>query len=83
MATEAELIAAAATLNTQIADLNTQIADGVRSVTIGAETTTYNTTASLIAARDDAVNRLAAIERSLSSTRRSSQTRLYYAGRGY
>lgn len=38
---------------TDIDNLNAAIATGARSVTIGGQTITYNTTASLIAARND------------------------------
>lgn len=59
--------------------LNRAIADGVRSVTIRGQTVTYNTTASLIAARDDMRRELAA----QTQPQRSRRTYLYHAGRGY
>lgn len=62
--------------------LNQAITDGVRSVTIGGQTTLYNTTESLIKARDDARNELAAA--TLRAGRRyNRRTHLSYAGRGY
>jgi hypothetical protein len=64
-----------------IDNLNAAIAKGVRSVTIGGQTVIYNTTESLIKARDDMqtqLNKLAA----QSKPRRSKQMRLYQAGRG-
>jgi hypothetical protein len=59
--------------------LNRAIADGVRSVTIRGQTVTYNTTASLIAARDDARRELAA----QAENQPVRRTYLYYSGRGY
>lgn len=61
--------------------LNRAIADGVRSVTIRGQTVTYNTTASLIAARDDMRRELAAL--APSAEQPSRRTYLYHAGRGY
>ena len=63
--------------------LNRAIADGVRSVTIRGETVIYNTTASLIEARDDQVRQLAAQEATAQQAHRSRRTLLNYAGRGY
>lgn len=63
-----------------IDQLNQAIADGVRSVTIGGETTIYNTTDSLIKARDDMRKELALADKSV---RRNRRTLLHYAGRGY
>jgi hypothetical protein len=60
--------------------LNRAIADGVRSVTIRGQTVTYNTAASLIAARDDLRRELAAASGQPQPSRR---TYLYHAGRGY
>lgn len=70
-------------LRTQVAGLNTAIADGVRQVTIGGQTVTYNTSQSLIMARDDAARRLAAAEAEVAGRRRSKITYLQYGGRGY
>lgn len=63
--------------------LNLMIRDGVRSVTIGPSTTTYNTTASLMKARDDLVAQYNAEQSVALSKRHRLQTRLFYAGRGY
>jgi hypothetical protein len=63
--------------------LNQMIADGVRQVTLGDQTITYNTTDSLIRARDDAQEILTAMEASLAGTARvPRQTQLIYNGRG-
>lgn len=63
--------------------LNQMITDGVRQVTLGDQTITYNTTDSLIRARDDAQEILTAMEAKLAGTARSGrQTQLVYAGRG-
>lgn len=67
-----------------VAALNAAIDDGVRQVTIRGQTTTYNTTASLIVARDDAVRRLRAMRAELAEGTPPPQLRLYYyADRGY
>ena len=63
--------------------LNQAIADGVRSVTIGGQTTIYNTTQSLIAARDDMRNELARATAAASGKRVSRITLNTYGGRGY
>jgi hypothetical protein len=63
--------------------LNRAIADGVRSVTIGGETTIYNTTDSLIRARDDMVTQLAAQNATTTGQRPNRRTYLYHGGRGY
>lgn len=57
------------------------IADGVRSVTIGGQTTIFNTTDSLIRARDHIRDELLA--EAQRAQRRSRRTMLYHAGRGY
>lgn len=57
------------------------IADGVRSVTIGGQTTIFNTTDSLIRARDHIRDEL--LKASEAQRRRSRRTMLYHAGRGY
>jgi hypothetical protein len=67
----------------RVAGLNQMIADGVRQVTLGDQTITYNTTDSLIRARDDAQDVLTAMEAKLAGTARSGrQTQLLYNGRG-
>lgn len=62
-----------------IDNLNAAIASGTRQVTIGGQTVLYQTTESLIKARDTLASDLA---RS-TGTKRSRQTSAYYAGRGY
>jgi hypothetical protein len=64
---------------TDIDTLNAMIASGARSVTLGGQTITYNTTASLIQARDDMRAQLNAANR---TARRTKQTYLYQNGRG-
>lgn len=61
--------------------LNEAIASGTRQVTIGGQSIIYNTTESLIKARNDMRNEL----RKLSETNatRSRRTQAYYAGRGF
>lgn len=67
-----------------VAALNVAIDDGVRQVTIRGQTTTYNTTDSLIRARDDAQRRLAAMRAELAEAAPPPRMRLlYHAGRGY
>lgn len=63
-----------------IDNLNAAIASGARSVTIGGQTITYNTTASLIDARDDMVKQLKKQNR---TKRPQRQTYLFQNGRGY
>lgn len=63
-----------------IDNLNAAIASGARSATIGGQTITYNTTASLIIARDDMIKQLNAQS---ATKRRSKQTYLFQNGRGY
>ena len=65
-----------------IDNLNAAIAKGVRSVTIGGQTVIYNTTESLIKARDDMQRQLNA-QNAQSAPRRSKQTQLFQSGRGY
>jgi hypothetical protein len=77
MALTPEQIAA---LRANIAALNSAIAKGVRSVTIGGQTVIYNTTESLIKARDDAQDQLTA---ALPRRTRRRQAALFQNGRGY
>lgn len=63
-----------------IDNLNAAIASGARSVTLGGQTVIYNTTESLIKARDDLVKQLPAAP---GITPRPRQTYAYYGGRGY
>lgn len=68
----------------RVAGLNQAIADGVRQVTLGDQTITYNTTDSLIRARDDARNELSRVRSEFAGKApRPRQTRLAYGGRGY
>ena len=75
MATPEEILQ----LTTYVASLNAAIASGARSVTLGGQTITYNTTQSLILARDDMLKQLNSAK---ALTRRSRQTYLYQDGRG-
>jgi hypothetical protein len=63
--------------------LNQAIVDGVRQVTINGQSTTFNTTDSLIRARDDMQAQLNA--QTLRAEGRSPNKRVYlhYEGRGY
>lgn len=63
-----------------IDELNAAIASGTRQVTIGGQSITYQTTASLIAARDDMVKQL---RLQASDSRRSRQLSTYHSGRGF
>lgn len=63
-----------------IDNLNAAIASGTRSVTLGGQTVTYNTTASLIEARNDLQKQLAA-ESGTSPRPRTRQ--MIYGGRGF
>jgi len=63
--------------------LNQAIADGVRQVTINGQSTTYNTTASLIQARNDLQALLNAETLRASGRGPGKRQYLYYAGRGY
>lgn len=67
----------------RVAALNQMIADGVRQVTIGEQTITYNTTDSLMRARDDAQALLNTMEAGAAARRVPTRSQLYYAGRGY
>jgi hypothetical protein len=63
--------------------LNQAIADGVRQVTINGQTTTYNTTQSLILARDNLQGLLNAETMRAAGKAPVKRQYLYYAGRGY
>lgn len=63
--------------------LNRAIARGARSVTIGGQTVVYNTTESLIKARNDMQIQLNAETAKTTGKRRSRQTVLYQADRGF
>lgn len=66
-----------------IDNLNAAIASGERQVTIGSQSVTFNSTESLIKARDDMRAEYALAMREAAGTRIPRQTRLYHAGRGY
>lgn len=64
--------------------LNQAIADGVRQVTLpGGQVTIFQTTESLIKARDDMRTELLRVEAAVAGRRRNRRTLLHYAGRGY
>lgn len=63
--------------------LNEAIAAGTRQVTIGSQTILYQTTDSLIKARDDMRAELRAQDESAAGKKRSRQTTVVHAGRGY
>lgn len=60
--------------------LNAAIASGARSVTLDGQTIIYNTTESLIKARNDLVKQLNGLT---VLDRRSRQSYAVYAGRGF
>lgn len=66
-----------------IDNLNAAIASGARSVMIGGQQLTYNTSDSLIRARDDLQKQLNAQSQSASGTTRLKQSYGTYMGRGY
>lgn len=70
------------TLRAYVAALNKAIARGARSVTLGGQTIIYNTTDSLIRARDDMRKQLRAAEQK-AAPRVSRQTYAVYGGRDY
>lgn len=76
-------MATAPTPQESVDQLNQQIDDGVRQVTIGDQTTTFNTTDSLIRARNDAQERANAAAARESGRRPARRSRLVYGGRGY
>ena len=65
-----------------IANLNGILASGARTTVLGGQSVTFNTTASIILARNDLQNQLNQVENA-STERRSKQSYAYYAGRGY
>ena len=69
-----------AVTQTDIDNLNAAIASGVRSTTLGGQTVVFNTTDSLIKARDDMKTQLTAQN---AATARPRQSYAFYAGRGY
>lgn len=64
-----------------IDNLNAAIAAGVRQATIGGQTVLYQTTESLIKARDDMQKELNKVNS--GGLKRSRQSLAYYGGRGY
>lgn len=64
-----------------IDNLNAAIAAGVRQATIGGQTVLYQTTESLIKARDDMKAELNKVNG--GGVKRSRQISAYHAGRGY
>jgi len=73
----------AAALRGYVKALNKAIARGARSVTLGGQTITYNTTESLMKARNDMQAQLAAAERAASSQKVSRQNYAVYGGRDF
>lgn len=71
------------TLRTRVETLNKAIARGARSVTLGGQTVIYNTTESLIKARDDQQALLTSAERKASPVKASRQNYAVYSGRGF
>lgn len=63
--------------------LNDAIASGARQVTIGGQTILYQTTESMIKARDDLKAQMRKEQEELAGKKRSKQTLVYHAGRGY
>lgn len=70
-------------LQAQIDALNRAIGSGARSVTLGGQTITYNTAASLIQARNDLQVQLSTLVAQETKARRPKQSFLYQSGRGY
>lgn len=66
-----------------IENLNAAIASGARSVTLGGQTVIYNTTESLIKARDDLLRQMHADAAVTAGKRRPKQSYAVYAGRDY
>jgi len=73
----------AATLREWVRELNLAIASGTRSVTLGGQTVIYNTTESLIKARNDLWAQLNALERQQTDRKASRQSYAYHNGREY
>lgn len=63
--------------------LNAAIARGARSVTIGGQTVVYNTTESLIKARDDMQKQLNQQNAVSTGKRRPKQMVLFQSGKGF
>lgn len=72
-----------AVLRTYLASLNKAIGTGARSVTLGGQTIIYNTTESLIKARNYIKAQIDAAEAATSNQRVSRQTYAVFGGRDY
>jgi hypothetical protein len=70
-------------LQANVDSLNRAIATGTRSVTLGGQTVIYNTTESLVKARNDQQEQLNALNAQTSGKRRKKQSYLVQTGRGY
>lgn len=70
-------------LKKHVESLNNAIATGARSVTLGGQTIIYNTTESLIIARDDMRKQLQALEAACQPRRVSRQAYAVFGGRDY
>ena len=70
-----------AVTQSDIDNLNAAIAQGVRQATIGGQTVLYQTTESLIKARDDMKDQLK--KQTPGLVKRSRQMQAVYGGRGY
>ena len=71
------------TLQSYVNSLNKAIASGARSVTLGSQTITYNTTDSLIRARNDMETRLMDAKAKAAGKRRTGLIQVVQDGRGY
>ena len=69
-----------AVTQTDVDNLNAAIATGARSVTLRGKTVIYNTTDSLIKARNDLQ---AQLNSQADTPKRSRRIQAYFAGRGY
>lgn len=70
-------------LRKRVETLNKAIATGARSVTLGSQTVIYNTTESLIKARNDQQAQLTAAEGALQPVKASRQNYVVYGGRDF
>lgn len=71
------------TLQGYVTNLNKAIATGARSVTLGSQTVTYNSTDSLIKARNDMETRLMDAKAKAVGKRRTGFIQVVQDGRGY
>ncbi|MQR02334.1 phage head-tail joining protein [Glaciimonas soli] len=72
-----------AVTQSDIDSLNAAIASGTRQVTLGGQSVTYQTTESLIKARDNLKQELVNQQAVAGGAVRSKRSMLYYVGRGY